>query len=526
VAESGVPYKLITPGGEITFNEWTTPIGTPTDEVNLIRGTNVPDLWDSWMGAGYSHISAAADPDFQGRGMLITLDTYPSSASWNVLVPHFTQDPIFDEVTGEPDNPAIALLERDAWYGLTVTLKIVEKFIQPSTPGPFKLEAYYNDSNLNAGLLGTINSAKNASAYNVGDVIVMKLKFQAPASLWVGLPAPDWALVAPYVRMNIVPGMSGKLIAGNVRVSKLEDSTQGVPDFADGDTWGWGWDGAIFQSISRRYAPVYNADVLQLTGVSGLTPEVRKTVRNKPHRPGVTVGLGQLGSMQPVLSGQFVHSTPATRETMKSQLLKAAYSIMNEWGTLKWRPSNSKTWREVQVQLLERPDIQGDLFKTFQLMLVAEEPFIYGETMHEQPSAYYAVGGGGGLTFPFTLPITFTPSPYSGAGTFVNAGENDSYPVINLEGPITSPTIRNATTGKALRLSGITLATGEYAVIDMQNETVYKNGDFGQPLMQYLDVAVSDYFPLVPGENQLQLVGSGPNQNFTRLTVYWKDSYL
>ena len=285
--------------------------------------------------------------------------------------------------------------------------------------------------------------------------------------------------------------------------------------------------GIPYELITPRGTVVFNdftqTYVTQLTKVTGIRPQVRKSYKNRPHRSGARLGPGAEGAMFPVLEGRFLHTAPSVAESMRRQLEAAAYSILNDDGVLRWQPSDApSTWRAITVQLYDTPNVEGGLFKDFQVPLIASKPFILGADEHVQDSTLYDASGGGGLTFNFTFSINFADSTGGSTGTFTNDGDNDSWPIIRLWGPITSPIMVSGTLNLAVRLPGLTVEDGQYVDFDMFEETVI--GPSGS-VSQYVDWTTSKFFPLIPGPNVLSVIGSATSALSTRFTVTWHDSY-
>lgn len=289
--------------------------------------------------------------------------------------------------------------------------------------------------------------------------------------------------------------------------------------------------GIPYELITPSSTVVFNdwtQDVtFKLDRVTGLRPKVRKSYTPRPHRDGARVGRGMKDAMFPLLEGTFVHNGPAAGETMRRQLESAAYSILDEPGILRWRPSDSPgEWRSVNVELYETPDDDGDLFKKFQIPLIAGFPFIYGETQHISPSTYVNPSGGGGLTFPFTFPLDFADPGSTGTGTFTNAGDNDTWPVFKINGPISDPTLLSNTMGMSIKLTsngGLDLLAGQYCLIDTWEQTVTDQS--GNSMSKYVNWATSLFFPFKPGPNTVTLNGSGANPVLTNFDASWYDSY-
>lgn len=289
--------------------------------------------------------------------------------------------------------------------------------------------------------------------------------------------------------------------------------------------------GVPFELITPNGTIVFNrywdVDLYQLVSVTGVVPTVRRTSKDRPHVYGQRIGLAGIGGMSPVLEGRFV-AAPSVAASMRANLLGCLYSIMNEKGTLRWQPSHDPgSWRRVEVKLAETPDdSSGGLIKSFQFQLVALRPFIYGEASVTANTSFLSASSGGGLMMPFTLPFTFTGSSTSGAGIFRNSGQLPSFPVIRVYGPITNPVIRNTTTGEAIvTTDGLTIAAGQFLEIDTYEESILLNGNPYLPLDRYVDTVQTEYFPLIKGDNTVQLSGSSPDVATTRVQLTWEHSY-
>lgn len=92
-----------------------------------------------------------------------------------------------------------------------------------------------------------------------------------------------------------------------------------------------------------------------------------------------------------------------------------------------------------------------------------------------------------------------------------NLGNADFYPVIKAHGDAALFSIENLTTGQQIRYDwtrpgAVPIDLGDYAEIDTFRNTVYLNGDEAS-LKAGIDVELSDFFVLVPGENEIAVDG-------------------
>lgn len=119
------------------------------------------------------------------------------------------------------------------------------------------------------------------------------------------------------------------------------------------------------------------------------------------------------------------------------------------------------------------------------------------------------------LTFdsPFPYAIDFTQIA-SGAGNLNNVGNTTMYPVFQVTGG-GAFTLSNNTTGLSIVFTG---SYSGYAEIDTFRNTIYQNGS-GANLKDGIDVENSDFFGLVPGNNNISISGGS-------VTVLWQAAWV
>lgn len=110
-----------------------------------------------------------------------------------------------------------------------------------------------------------------------------------------------------------------------------------------------------------------------------------------------------------------------------------------------------------------------------------------------------------------------------GAGdTANNAGTDETHPQTRIYGSMRNPVLTNLTTGEHLAWTDLDIADGDYVLIDHYTGTVTLNGV--QPLYAGLDVVESDFFALIPGDNQLVISAFSFGVN-ARAEVSWRSAF-
>lgn len=101
-----------------------------------------------------------------------------------------------------------------------------------------------------------------------------------------------------------------------------------------------------------------------------------------------------------------------------------------------------------------------------------------------------------------------------------NNGWTDTYPMINLNGPITNPTLGNLTQNAALNFN-VTLSSSDDFQIDLYNKLITLNG---QPARNTL--ISGTWFSASPGNNSYYLTGTGTLAGTTQAIVTWQSAYI
>lgn len=133
------------------------------------------------------------------------------------------------------------------------------------------------------------------------------------------------------------------------------------------------------------------------------------------------------------------------------------------------------------------------------------------------------------LEFPITFPITF--GSFDVTTNAITPGTWQTYPAIQIYGPITAPLVENLSTGQRIQLL-TTLAAGEYVVIELSygNKSVRRfpgNTNAIGTLSTDSDLADFGLYPdpiVAGGYNSIHVSGSGANVN-THVLMTWHDRY-
>lgn len=166
--------------------------------------------------------------------------------------------------------------------------------------------------------------------------------------------------------------------------------------------------------------------------------------------------------------------------------------------------------RQRTVRVFALPDPAGQsTIKAFQVVLVSSDPNSYSTVERQSPDL--AVQG--------VTVSTFTLAS--------NEGNVDTYPRIRVYGQVSDGTpdlqIVNNVTNDVFRFgNGASIPNGDYWEIDCRNETVIDN--HGVSKISYVDNAITTFFPLAPGANNLSLQGASPSGG-AKGQVFWRDAW-
>jgi hypothetical protein len=198
-------------------------------------------------------------------------------------------------------------------------------------------------------------------------------------------------------------------------------------------------------------------------------------------------------------------------------------SLRRADGLLMWTPFGMDPVQAV-VRRHERPEISAKPeVGGMVLSLIAGDPRIYSQEV--VTTNVGAPDNVGGVTSPLTSPfVEAMSSPASGV---VNAGDADTFPIVQIYGPITGPRIVNLTTGFQVSLPGLSIAAGDFVQVDMRSPvSVRLNGSSLADRYSFVDSRVSDFWPLISGDNNVALYGTEYDAAVTRADVLHRHAWM
>jgi hypothetical protein len=257
---------------------------------------------------------------------------------------------------------------------------------------------------------------------------------------------------------------------------------------------------------------------------------------NKPRDHGQLKGLDVYGG-QDVILDLWVKSNGTSLQSSEDELAAATVAQPSEDQPL-WFQLPNKPLLCLMVRPRKKPrkidsDYASANIAKPELSLHAEDPRFYGAG---QSSTLTLATPTGGLAFPVGFPVTFsniTPSTV----VLVN-GNTEMRPVVIFSGPLTNPTIENASIAGEPFLKvvnpeevGYTVASGDQILLNLDTPHLvqyYKGGvaSGSEPtdIMEWLTVS-STWWDLLPGANTLRFYSNDATNTGGTATVNWAPAH-
>jgi len=273
---------------------------------------------------------------------------------------------------------------------------------------------------------------------------------------------------------------------------------------------------AVFNDQSD---PDYVGVITNLTGFD--SPEVVENGENLVQMDGGIHGDFFYGRRPVTLEGTVLNPSSILDRNIKLEKISQATNAMRGDATIEFTPTGFPA-RYLRVRRQQPLRFADAWQKTFQILMVAADPRFYAVTASTQTVFATTPVGVSGRAYPKTYPFSYGPTTPNGQLIVTNAGTADTWPIITLAGPGTNPSILNLTTGQGLYLN-YDIGAGETLVLDTLNRTIMLNGASSR--YGALNFNLSQWFPLVPGANDLRIAFSA----FTSpaaMTVAWRDAWL
>lgn len=182
------------------------------------------------------------------------------------------------------------------------------------------------------------------------------------------------------------------------------------------------------------------------------------------------------------------------RRIMYDKLSGQLYAIIRDYGGWVWAPST----------IIPIPD------RRLNLMQLVDGP------KQERDGIFTVVTFSLRSPFPYAVnDELLTTSVGDGSSTLLaNEGTAPYYPIVRVYGPTDTVTVENVTTGQSLVYLGagalpgsISIPGGDYADFDFWEETAFLS-DGVTRLKAGIDLSATDFWTLVPGDNQIATVGA------------------
>jgi len=251
------------------------------------------------------------------------------------------------------------------------------------------------------------------------------------------------------------------------------------------------------------------------------TPRIRSADIERAQAHGMIAGRDWMGSRAVVFDITVLGSGQADGETKLNELLEA------------FAPSETDIALDVRIsgnpaeyRMYGRPrgvdDNLGRMTLTGKMRarceFVATDPLRYSTT--EQSTSTGLATSSGGLTFAASAPFVFGTGGSGSTMSCPNDGTFAAPWVATFTGPLVAPTLTQVGTGKALILSGASLAAGETLVVDSKRHTVLLNGTASR--YSWL-AAASQWFDLLPGANSINLTGASGSGT---VSIAWRSAWV
>lgn len=268
----------------------------------------------------------------------------------------------------------------------------------------------------------------------------------------------------------------------------------------------------------------FSAGLYNLKGLTGLESPSRRTPSyNLPGSDGSRTTNALWGARFIVMQIEIVG-------TSETDFRNKVVALSNELLMDSENPLKTITFEDVDgnmyvVQGVPTSDIMPSgfgqrKFDTRTIEFRCDDYRLYSST--ENVETVYLRDSSGGVAIPTEVPLALGAGS-GGTVTVTNNGDIESCPVVRLSGPLTSPTIRNQTTGKSVKYDSTILA-GSYVDIDMGNRTAVD--EFGNSVLGNVDPSIRNFWCLPPGDSTISFIHDGVYNADAHADITWSDAYI
>jgi len=251
----------------------------------------------------------------------------------------------------------------------------------------------------------------------------------------------------------------------------------------------------INDQTSGNYVGTFAED-----GLTGLdSPDIRENAWELVEADGGVHGNFWLGR-RPITLQLTIQAGDATTRGARVEKLKRATRALRGDGTLSWTtPYGGGPNQQVTFRTQQPMRVTGAWAKSVFCGLVCADPRIYSTSLHTTH-----IDGNG-------TPVTVT-----------NQGDFNSPPSLKVTGPGTNPTVTN--NGVNIKFNSLTLAGGEYIVIDLVQRTIVKSDGTNQ--YGTLDFLNTNWWYLASGDNNVALSWQSGSTAASDLDISWRDAWV
>lgn len=247
-------------------------------------------------------------------------------------------------------------------------------------------------------------------------------------------------------------------------------------------------------------------------------PPIRTRTTPKPLRHGAYGDVGWADAAPLELAGRIIGATSwADLNAKRDALIAAAWLSSLATVTVTLEGGVQRTMRVRSEGNAPVEVVEGNSYTDahWRVQWQALDPRMYGLAV--KSSIVSLPGGAGGMTFPLTFDLVFGAA--AGGTAFVtNAGSAPAPWTARFDGPLTNPSVTYQEAGLTLSFT-ITLAAGEFLLVDSSSRTVLLNGTASR----YSTLAQPNWWDLPPGSSTIRFnaaSGSG-TMTFSFFDAWW-----
>ena len=262
-----------------------------------------------------------------------------------------------------------------------------------------------------------------------------------------------------------------------------------------------------------------------LQGVVGWdSPEVRAVFLERESDHGTWASPTYLGSRPITLSGTVEAPDRSSLQAALERLYAAASlddTTLTVWEAVPKQATVRRSGKPLSQYVTDRT-------ATWSLLVTAADPRRYSTTLQSGTTGLPTTTGG--LSFPVTVPITFSATTVSGQISATNLGSLDTRPVLTIAGPVVAPAVSCLYPDGTVRqlIYSQDLASGDVLTIDTDAHTVMLNGDVSRRRF----MTVSAGWPTIPAATDdgpttvtYQFQSSTYNAS-AMLTATWRSAWM